>query len=47
VVVSRWESALDHERLDAALNGRAVPVVVAGPAGAPEVPAGVMARTAA
>ncbi len=28
VVVSRWENALDHERLDAALHGRSLPAAV-------------------
>ena len=32
VVVSRWESALDHGRLDAALNGRPLPAPVLVPA---------------
>jgi len=36
VVVSRWENALDYERLDAALNGKVLPapVFATAPAGA-------------
>lgn len=41
VVVSRWESALDHGRLDAALNGRPLPAPVLVPAA--ETPAGAVA----
>ena len=39
VVVSRWESALDHGRLDAALNGRPLPA----PVPAAETPVGAVA----
>ncbi|KZT13998.1 C4-dicarboxylate transporter [Acidovorax sp. GW101-3H11] len=50
VVVSRWENALDHERLDAALNGHPLPAAVTA-AAAPVVPAdmpvGAVARTVA
>ena len=31
IVVSRWENALDKERLDAALNGQPLPPVVNHP----------------
>jgi len=51
VVVSRWENALDHDRLDAALNGRALPATAAAEHAvspqASDVPAATMARTAA
>ncbi|HVL46355.1 MAG TPA: dicarboxylate/amino acid:cation symporter, partial [Acidovorax sp.] len=50
VVVSRWENALDHHRLDAALNGHALPapaVHAAAPVAAADVPAGAAVRTAA
>ncbi|QKD45894.1 dicarboxylate/amino acid:cation symporter [Alicycliphilus denitrificans] len=41
VVVSRWEKALDHGRLDAALNGRPLPAPVLVPAA--ETPVGAVA----
>jgi aerobic C4-dicarboxylate transport protein len=49
VVVSRWENALDTERLDAALNGHALPVaaVVAAPVVTADVPVGAATRTVA
>ena len=49
VVVSRWESALDMDRLNAALNGEPLPdpVVVAAPASAADLAVGGVARTAA
>ena len=40
VVVSRWENALDYDRLNAALNGRALPAPVEG-ANAPVAPSGL------
>ena len=40
VVVSRWENALDYERLNAALNGHPLPVPVEG-ANAPVAPSGL------
>ena len=50
VVVSRWENALDQERLDAAMNGHPLPLAVSA-AAAPAVPADVpvptVVRTAA
>jgi aerobic C4-dicarboxylate transport protein len=48
VVVSRWENALDYDRLNAALDGHPLPEAAA-PVSAPVVPAGVaaVARTAA
>ena len=50
VVVSRWENALDHERLDAALNGHPLPAAVsaaAAPVVPAEMPVGAVARTVA
>jgi aerobic C4-dicarboxylate transport protein len=49
VVVSRWENALDHERLDAALNGHPLPApaTAMAPVVPADVPAGAMARTVA
>jgi len=50
VVVSRWENALDTERLDAALNGHPLPAAVPAAAAsvAPaEMPVGAVARTVA
>ena len=49
VVVSRWENALDHERLDAALNGHRLPApaTAMAPVVPADVPAGAMARTVA
>lgn len=51
VVVSRWENALDHERLNAALNGHALPAPVsaaAAPVATDAMPAGTaVARSAA
>ena len=46
VVVSRWENALDYERLDAALNGHALPAAAAvAPVVDAEVPVTATART--
>ena len=48
VVVSRWENALDYERLDAALNGHALPAAAAvAPVVDAEVPVTATARTLA
>ena len=48
VVVSRWENALDYERLDAALNGHALPATAAvAPVVDAEVPVTATARTLA
>ena len=48
VVVSRWENALDYERLDAALNGHALPAAAAvAPVVDSEVPVTATARTLA
>ena len=48
VVVSRWENALDYERLDAALNGHALPAAAAvAPVVEAEVPVTATARTLA
>ncbi|MNV96820.1 C4-dicarboxylate transport protein [compost metagenome] len=44
VVVSRWENALDHDRLDAALHGHALPAPVLATAAAP---VGAVARAVA
>ena len=46
VVVSRWENALDQERLDAAMNGHPLPLA-APAASAPVVPADVPVATVA
>ncbi|MBI3101265.1 MAG: dicarboxylate/amino acid:cation symporter [Burkholderiales bacterium] len=48
VVVSRWENALDSERLAAALNGQTLPAPAVAPAAAPaEMPLGAAARAVA
>ena len=48
VVVSRWENALDYERLDAALNGHALPAAAeVAPVVDAEVPVTATARTLA
>eukprot|EP01030_Chromulinospumella_sphaerica_P020496 gene20496-20411_t len=50
VVVSRWENALDHERLDAALNGHVLPataVAAAAPVVTADAPVGAAARSVA
>ncbi len=50
VVVSRWENALDTERLNAALNGQPLPLAVStasAPVVPADVPVGAVARTAA
>ena len=46
VVVSRWENALDQDRLDAAMNGHPLPLA-APAASAPVVPADVPVATVA
>ena len=49
VVVSRWENALDYDRLNAALDGHPLPsaATVTAPLVPSDVPAGAMARTVA
>ena len=49
VVVSRWENALDYDRLDAALNGHTLPLPTPAmvPAAPADAPSGAMARTVA
>lgn len=47
VVVSRWENALDYDRLNAALDGHSLPApaTAMAPVVPADVPAGAMART--
>ena len=50
VVVSRWENALDQDRLDAAMNGHPLPLAVSAasaPVVSADVPVATVARTVA